>query len=272
MEAIVGLADKPDAASNDPARGQPSQRPWRLLRRALKWMFLSVAIVFVIVLVPAAIDGISGGLAASRGQTRGPSVDYGALAPYASIALQFMLLWGAIRGARSAGRGNIAEGLANRPVSGRGRVTLFAILILAWDTAAVGTLVWFVAHGGHPPVVPTEIAQLPQNAAIAAIHIAFLALLAPVAEELFFRGWLWTALRKTWPPAWTLTATSALWLSMHALDGTWRPLLLLPTAILLGLARHYGNSVRASLILHLMNNSLVVLLQIAAIMASATAT
>jgi hypothetical protein len=63
-----------------------------------------------------------------------------------------------------------------------------------------------------------------------------------------------------------MTWTTGLWLAMHFMDGTWRPFLLLPTGILLGLARHYGDSVRASLTLHLINNGMVVLIQLAALL------
>jgi hypothetical protein len=41
-------------------------------------------------------------------------------------------------------------------------------------------------------------------------------------------------------------------------------LILLPTAVLLCLARHYGGSVRASLLVHVVNNATAVAIQIAA--------
>jgi membrane protease YdiL (CAAX protease family) len=143
---------------------------------------------------------------------------------------------------------------------------MLAFLTLVWDAAAIGALGWIVAHGGQAPVLPSQISHMPPGAALAAIHIAFLGLIAPVTEELFFRGWLWSALRKTWSPARTMTWTTGLWLAMHFMDGTWRPFLLLPTGILLGLARHYGDSVRASLTLHLINNGMVVLIHLAALL------
>jgi len=259
---MVSTSRRPEDG-NDPAASLPSQRPWRLLWRALKWMFFAVAMVFIVEFGTAFVDGISAGFATARGLSPKPPMDDAVCAAYAAIALQAMLLWGALRGARAAAS-SLSAGLANRPVRRRGLVALFAVLILVWDAAAIGTLAWIIAHGGHAPVVPQDIARMPDSVGLAATHIALIALIAPVAEELFFRGWLWTALRKSWSPTGTLCCTSGLWLAMHVLDGTWRPLVLLPTGILLGLARHHGDSVRASLALHLMNNSIVVLGQLAA--------
>lgn len=240
-----------------------SQGPWRLLRRALKWVCFAVLLVVVIMAVPAFIDVVQRSAAVSKGLTPNPPADFSVYAPYGSIGLQAMLLWGALRGAKAVADGHVGEGLANRPIRRRGLIGLFAVLVLMWDIAAIGALVWIVQHGGQTPAMPAELANMPHAAVAGAVHIAFLGLIAPVAEELFFRGWLWTALRKSWSPALTLCCTSGLWLSLHVMDGLWRPLMLLPMGILLGLARHYGDSVRASLALHLMNNGLVVLIQLA---------
>jgi uncharacterized protein len=78
---------------------------------------------------------------------------------------------------------------------------------------------------------------------------------APVAEELFFRGWLWTALLRCWGVWPSALCTGGLWLAMHALDSPVRALILLPATILLSLARYYCGSVRASLLVHVANNA-----------------
>jgi membrane protease YdiL (CAAX protease family) len=79
-------------------------------------------------------------------------------------------------------------------------------------------------------------------------------LLGPVAEELFFRGWLWTALRRRWPVPPTALATAALWLAMHVGHGAAYILLLLPSAVALSLIRQRCGSVRASAIAHILYN------------------
>lgn len=240
--------------------------PWRLLRRAFAWMLLATASVFVVALTPIIIDGLWRVTEALRHQKPGPPTDFATFLPYTGIVLQLVLLWGAIRGADAAAPKNRAAGLADRPVSRRGLVALFAVLLLLWEATAIGTLAWIVTHGGHIPNLPPQLAIMPRNVALALLNITFLAVLAPVSEELFFRGWLWTALRTTWSPATTMTWTTGLWLAMHLADGTGRALFLIPTGILLALARQYGDSVRASLILHLMNNGMVVAIQLAALL------
>jgi membrane protease YdiL (CAAX protease family) len=89
-------------------------------------------------------------------------------------------------------------------------------------------------------------------------------LLGPIAEELFFRGWLWTALRRRWSVLPTAIATSALWLAMHLGHGTAYILLLLPSAVALSLIRHRCGSVRASAIAHIVYNSIETALALAA--------
>jgi tetratricopeptide (TPR) repeat protein/membrane protease YdiL (CAAX protease family) len=71
--------------------------------------------------------------------------------------------------------------------------------------------------------------------------------LAPVAEELFFRGWLWAAL------------TSSLWLALHLGYGLWQPMVLIPAAIILSLARYIGGSPATSIPLHMIHNLVVAL-------------
>jgi membrane protease YdiL (CAAX protease family) len=89
---------------------------------------------------------------------------------------------------------------------------------------------------------------------------------APIAEELFFRGWLWTALRRSWGVWPTAVCTAGMWLAVHALDAPARVLMLLPMAVLLSLARYYGNSVRASLAVHIVNNATASVIQLAALL------
>ena len=90
----------------------------------------------------------------------------------------------------------------------------------------------------------------------ASIYLLFkYAILAPLAEEVFFRGWLWTGLRKRPLSALgTAMVTGGLWLGLHAAVRVDLPLGILPSAIILSLARHFGESVRASIALHAVYN------------------
>jgi len=84
-------------------------------------------------------------------------------------------------------------------------------------------------------------------------------ILAPLAEELFFRGWLWTGLRKHWGVLPTGLVTAAMWLLLH-LDrgigyrGIGYVMLLLFPALILTVARQVGKSVRATIAIHAIFN------------------
>jgi len=79
-------------------------------------------------------------------------------------------------------------------------------------------------------------------------------LLAPVAEELLFRGWLWTALRQSWPASTCSFVTGILWAGTHVTEGTIKVAVLLPVGLLLGFVRGRSASVRAPVLLHLALN------------------
>jgi membrane protease YdiL (CAAX protease family) len=81
---------------------------------------------------------------------------------------------------------------------------------------------------------------------------------APIAEESFFRGWLFAALAEFWRPVFVMLVTGFLWWLAHVLRGPAGFLFLLPSAIVLTLARHYGGNPRASWIVHVVNNAMAV--------------
>ena len=77
--------------------------------------------------------------------------------------------------------------------------------------------------------------------------------LAPLSEELFFRGWLWTGLRKHWGVLPTGLMTAVMWLMPHLDRGIYVVLLLFP-ALILTIAREVGKSVRATIFIHAIYN------------------
>lgn len=83
-----------------------------------------------------------------------------------------------------------------------------------------------------------------------ALYLFALVVLAPVAEELLFRGWLWSALRRSWGPWPTALVTGGLFWLLHA---AYRPkdfLLVLPIAIILTVVRQFTGSIRGTILLH----------------------
>jgi len=183
-----------------------------------------------------------------------------------TVALQATLLLADLTQGRSLGGGKLAVGLGAAPMRRHRLIALFAGLMIAWVLAYAMTLTHFQAFNAYvaarvPPVLTPPVTAGP---VVLASSLLLTLAVAPVAEEFFFRGWLWTALRRCWSVWPTALCTAGLWLGIHALDGPVRALILLPTAILLSLARHYGGSVRASLLVHGVNNATAVAIQIAA--------
>ncbi len=89
--------------------------------------------------------------------------------------------------------------------------------------------------------------------------LLLITVLAPLAEETFFRGWVWDALRRRGHGVWmTGGITSVLWLLLHAPEAPTRVLFLLPAAVAFSIARHRAGGVRASLAVHVVNNSMAV--------------
>ncbi|HTI44790.1 MAG TPA: CPBP family intramembrane glutamic endopeptidase [Candidatus Nitrosotalea sp.] len=79
-------------------------------------------------------------------------------------------------------------------------------------------------------------------------------LLAPVAEEMMFRGWLWTALRRHWGGFLCTFVTGFLWVLTHFAEGPAKMAILAPVALLLGIARQSSASLRGPILLHLALN------------------
>jgi membrane protease YdiL (CAAX protease family) len=151
---------------------------------------------------------------------------------------------------RIVGRGDVLAGLGYQPISRRPIVALMAILIAAraiqWD---------IMLYQDYRDLVYNQLA-IDVSSPWLYLHNAFeIVLLAPLCEELFFRGWLWSGIRKHWGALPTAALTSTAWLASHFSVNklAW----LLPVAIMLSVARHFGSSVRASIPLHMLNNFIV---------------
>ncbi len=250
----------PDAARYDavhdvaPRRGtgrRGTGGPAALLGVALAWLVLvtlgaAVAAVVAVGVLTWLGWGAPGRLAEDGGLLALP------------LQQAFMAL-GAVRRGRRVGGGDLRAGLGWLPVRQRrlvaGLVSCTLLLVV-------------VAHAGlsassagmrefYSKAVPALGGPRTGDAGYAAWIVATVVIGAPVAEELFFRGWLWAGLRRRWGAWRTGGATGLLFLLVHGLGGEWRQLAaLVPVVVLLSLARELGGSVRASLMVHAANNGL----------------
>ena len=90
-----------------------------------------------------------------------------------------------------------------------------------------------------------------------------LIVLAPVAEELLFRGWIYTALRRRfrfWP---SFTGTVVLFAAIHWDANHRRVLQVLPLALGLGLLRERAGSIKPTIALHSAYNLIIVCIRLA---------
>ena len=172
------------------------------------------------------------------------------------IGLQCVLLASSFRLGRLVGNGDRAAGLEMNPIR---RPILVSGLIALLLCCQIG-IVELARHlGPNAPAIPGPVHVVSgiQLAELGLQFVLFVAL-APIAEELFFRGWLWVGLQRVWGTAPVTIVTAMAWLGLHFPDGLYRPVVLIPTAVLLTSIRYVGSSVRASIAGHLAVNSLLV--------------
>jgi membrane protease YdiL (CAAX protease family) len=182
----------------------------------------------------------------------------------AAAAFQGTLLLGALRQGRRSGDGDRNAGLGVRPIHHGGQIALLCLIMIIWLlafillAAAIPALREFAKS-----VTPDVLSGLGDGGpVVVAVRVLLVVMLAPVSEELFFRGWLWEALRQRGHgPIVTVGLTVVPWLLLHGIDSPGRILFLIPAAVVFSLARQRGGGVLASLAVHVTNNTTAVLMQ-----------
>ena len=172
----------------------------------------------------------------------------------AIVMLHVVMFWAAWRRGMAVGLGNRIAGFSLGPMRHGWLLLLLALLLFP----LVGSWVLFLKNIIHLPM-PEQVANLmaAQTAHFGIVEIVTLlnlALVAPVVEEIWFRGWLWNGLRRSWGVLPVALTTSVFWILLHAPEGLTKLLVLLPIAILLCLLRHVCGSTRATIALHMLNN------------------
>jgi membrane protease YdiL (CAAX protease family) len=232
-----------------------------LLLGVLGW----IAAGFVCALISAGV--IAGGFAVLHEVPRFSAVPAPGKLLYiliASVVFQATLLLGALRQGRRAGEGDWRAGLGIRAIRHPGVV---ALLCGSMVCALVGFIGLVTIYPGvrafAESVTPHLLSDQDHDApGPRIIKLGLVAVLAPVSEELFFRGWMWEALRRRGRGILpTAVLTMIPWLLLHGIDSPGRILFVLPAAVIFPLARYVGDSVLASLSVHMTNNMAAVLLQ-----------
>lgn len=171
------------------------------------------------------------------------------------------LLWGAIRQARRLGGGDWRLGSGLRPVAHKLLIGGLCVLMAGWVAAFIGLVSLIPGADTLARSTPpgTMLASQQAGPVGQVLWFALLGVLAPAAEELFFRGWLWEALSRRHGIWTTAGVTSGIWLVPHGIDSMAHMIFLVPAALVLSFARHKGRSVLASLAVHLTNNTTALL-------------
>ena len=140
-------------------------------------------------------------------------------------------------------------------------------LLLAWTPFRADRVYWWLliaamAYGlgaslalGHFNPVSKTWFSMPESPLALMVGFALVVILAPLSEELLFRGWIYTALRSRFGFAAALWATAILFALAH-----WDPthlyaLAILPLGLVLGYVRERTGSVRATTLFHMIYTS-----------------
>jgi uncharacterized protein len=181
-----------------------------------------------------------------------------------ATGFQGTLLLAALRQGRRAGNGNWRAGAGFLPIQRKPLIALLCALMFGWLLVFLTLMAAIPALREFAKSVTPQVLSGTGNdtAAVVIPRILLIAILAPVSEELFFRGWLWEASRRRGhTPAVTACLTAVPWLLLHGIDAPGRILVLIPAALIFSFARHVAGSVRGSLAVHMTNNTAAVLMQ-----------
>lgn len=236
-----------DQAPPGAIEGSSAETAGRLILNSFGWLVLAMS-------APALIGWMRGSLpafvaAASHGAVKlqiPPVVDRLLVTLYVFSSASVFLWASCVRG-RVVGNGDRARGLALVPIA------WFPLTILAMVVVATyGMLMDFLVHTVRPDRFAGEAALPPW---LILFDVLTMVVLAPLAEELFFRGFLWTGLRRHWSAPLTALFTAAAWLALHV--NVAQIMFLVLPALVISAARHVSRSVRSPILIHATYNLVV---------------
>ncbi len=226
-----------------------TQSPFRLLRSSVLWLALPIALAALLPLVYGFAIGFHNARTAIRW-----TLDPATSALLAGIGVNLGLALASLRRGYAVGQGSLSEGLALGPIERPGLLILFVLGCMAVP-GFMGLLLHALINEPLGFVLQDRLHQFYGSRPPATLGtVILIVVLAPLTEELFFRGWLWTGLSHTWSPRKVFLATAIPFLLLHIPGGLYRPLTLLPATMFISLARHCCGGIRASILVHAMNN------------------
>lgn len=223
---------------------------------ALAWLLAASLAAWAFVFVIRLVVGMHNGARPRRMHAWYPERPHAALLMLL-VADVIPMFAGWRRGAapdRGDARVGLCFGPIRRPGLLLGLATEGQAAVFGWAVA-----VYFMLPPADHGAISALLAGIPHaSAREQAATLCCAIVLSPLWEEFFFRGWLWTGVRRYWSALAVMVATTVAWLWMHRFDGLLRPLYLLPMGGMLCLARQYCGGIRASITLHVLNNLIAI--------------
>jgi len=245
MTTVQDVPSKPVKESEPLIAGSESAR--RLIFAAAGWFLLAKAVpVAVSFFFRRFATGFVGGLTIGASQLEIPPTLRHLLVTVGAFGLGIVLLYAASIRGRIVGGGDRRLGLGVAPIA-----RLPIIIGLSSVVVLYVALLDFAVYKYRPDLF-FQSSSIPLWLTL--FDSLVLIVLAPLAEELFFRGWLWTGLRKHGGALPTGLLTAIMWLLPHLLRGVGYVALLLFPALILTVARQVGKSVRATIFIHAIYN------------------
>lgn len=241
-----------------PEGGNPPSRPRR-------WLGVALAILRALLLQAAAFGLVIGAVAAF-GRLPAPPPDWlpfpslsggerAALAltvlPHAALALLVLALRPRSGKSLSTPLGFTRPALLRRAV----------LLLLVWPPLQVAGTAGLLLLAGQTPVRAWRLSPF-LTGGVLWTWILWLVVLAPLAEEMLFRGDLFGRLRRHLAPAATVALSAAVFALCHAESGLLQPVSVLPLGVALGVMRLWSGSLWPCLALHAASNGAVVLARV----------
>jgi membrane protease YdiL (CAAX protease family) len=155
--------------------------------------------------------------------------------------------------------------LGLRPMSPAqwGAWAIIVVLSSIGLAAVAGANALLVNHGHPVSNVQVVIGGLPLDAVTIALAFIAVAVAAPLAEELYFRGLMYQAFRRHWGVAAATVASAVFFSAAHLLPPL--ALVLLYMGVVLALVFQWLGSLRASIALHALNNAMALLVGLEAL-------
>jgi uncharacterized protein len=139
-------------------------------------------------------------------------------------------------------------------------VRAFRPSALKWMGAAIGLYLLFIAFYGALIVEPHQ-EDIAEALGPIATQVLLIAILAPISEEICFRGMLFGGLRERLPRLAAALVTGVIFGGLHALTGVTAVPPLIVFGFLLSLLYEKTGSIVPGILLHVLNNSVALLSQ-----------